>query len=82
MSRLFEKIYNEVLYYEKDVTAMNKAMEQKNQELSLKYKNRLDEKEREELVDILDDIALSAGKEGFYMGFSYAFKAMLALLKG
>mgnify|MGYP006968292004 CR=1 FL=1 len=82
MSRLFEKIYNEVLYYEKDVTAMNKAMERKNQELSLKYKNRLDEKEREELVGILDEIALSAGKEGFYMGFCYAFRGMLALLKG
>ncbi len=82
MSGLFEKIYNEVLYYEKDITAMNKAMEQKNQELSLKYKNRLDEKEREEFVGILDDIALSAGKEGFYMGFCYALKAMLALLKG
>lgn len=81
MDRLFEKIYNEVICYEKDVTAMNKAMEQKNQELSLKYKDRLDEKEREELVDSLDDIALSAGKEGFYMGFSYAFRGMLALLK-
>lgn len=41
----------------------------------------MDEKAREGLVDILDDIAISAGKEGYYMGFCYAFRGMLALLK-
>lgn len=81
MNGLFEKIYDEVICYEKDVTAMNQAIEKKNNELSLKYQDRLDEKEREGLVDILDDIAVSAGKEGFYMGFCYAFRGMLALLK-
>lgn len=81
MNGLFEKIYDEVICYEKDVTALNQAMEKKNNELSLKYQDRLDEKEREGLVDILDDIAVSAGKEGFYMGFCYAFGGMFALLK-
>ncbi|KAI4451498.1 hypothetical protein C823_006058 [Eubacterium plexicaudatum ASF492] len=81
MNGLFEKIYDEVICYEKDVTALNQAMEKKNNELSLKYQDRLDEKEREGLVDILDDIAVSAGKEGFYMGVCYAFGGMFALLK-
>ncbi len=82
MSGLFEKIYNEVLYYEKDITAMNQAIENRNQELCFPYKNRLDEKERERLLDLLDDAALAAGKEGFYLGVCYAFRGMLALMKG
>jgi hypothetical protein len=82
MDGLFEKIYDEVICYEKDITAMNKAIEQKSNELSLQYKNRLDENEREGLVDIVDDIAVSAGKEGFYIGFCYAVRGMLALLRG
>ena len=81
MNGLFEKIYDEVICYEKDVTAMNQVIEKKNNELSLKYRDRLNEKEREGLVEILDDMAVSAGKEGFYMGFCYAFRGMLALLK-
>ena len=82
MNGLFEKIYNEVIYHEKDISAMNKAVEKKNQELALKFKNRMDEKETDELLDILDDATLSAEKEFFYMGFCYAFRALLALQKG
>lgn len=82
MDRLFQKIYGEVIFYEQDIAALNRAIEQKNEEVSLKYKKVLDEKEREELLDLLDDAAISACREGFYKGLCYAFRGMLALLKG
>lgn len=80
MDALFEKIYEEVIRYEKDMDAMYKAMEHRNERISLKYENVMDEKEREGLVKLLDETAIQAGKEGFYMGLRYACKGILALL--
>lgn len=81
MERLFEKIYMEVIVYEKDMEALGRKIEQRNEEASLKYKGRLKENEREGLVELLDDAALSAEKEGFYLGFCYACRMIFAILK-
>lgn len=81
MEALFEKIYSEIIVHQKDVKAALRTMEQQNVELAMQFRAKSDEEERDSLADLLDDIAVSAGKEGFYLGFCYAFGGMLALLK-
>lgn len=81
MKRLFEKIYRGVIVYERDMEAVGSEIEQKNEKVSLRYEGKLKESEIEELMELLDDIALSAEEEGFYMGVRYAFRWMLAIMK-
>ncbi len=82
MDRLFDKIYGEVLFYESDIAEMNKEAERMNEEHMMEFKDRMDEREREAVLELLDDAVLNARKEGFYTGMCYMFRGMLALLKG
>lgn len=60
---------------------MNKAIENEMMHILEKYKDRLEEKEEEELLELLDEAASFAEYAGFYMGMKYAVKGMLTLLK-
>ncbi|MCI9080470.1 MAG: hypothetical protein HFH68_16445 [Lachnospiraceae bacterium] len=79
MDKLFEKIYDEVICHEKDISEMNKAIEADNMDILKKLNNKLNDEEEEIFLGLLDDAASSAGRKGFYMGMKYAFKIITAL---
>ncbi len=79
MDKLFKKIYDEVICYEKDVTRMNRTIENNNRLILEKYNGRLSEEEEETLLELIDDAASFAGREGFCMGIKYAFKNIIKI---
>lgn len=81
MDKLFRKIYDEVICYEKDVAGMNRTIENNNKLILEKYNGSLNEKEKEIFLELIDDAASFAGREGFCMGMKYAFKSMVMLFK-
>ena len=81
MERVFKKIYEEVICHEENVQEMNKVVENEMIHILERYKNRLEGKEEEELLELLDEASSFAEYAGFYMGMKYAVKGMLALLK-
>ncbi len=81
MDKLLEKIYDEVICDEKDVARMNKAIENNNINILKKYNGRFSEEEEEILLELLDDAASSAGRQGFCVGVKYTFKIIAALFK-
>lgn len=81
MDKLLEKIYDEVICNEKDVTRMNKTIENNNVNILKKYNGSFNKEEEEILLELLDDAASSAGRKGFCMGVKYTFKIIAALFK-
>ena len=81
MDKLLEKIYDEVICNEKDVTRMNKTIENNNVNILKKYNGSFNKEEEEILLELLDDADSSAGRKGFCMGVKYTFKIIAALFK-
>lgn len=79
MEDLFKKIYDEVICYEKDIREMNKTIEKENLDILKRYNDQPGTEEYEKLLELIDDAASFAGREGFYMGIKYALKIMAKL---
>lgn len=80
MDKLLKKIYDEVICYEEDVTKMNKTIEKESMDILKKHSNQFSTEE-EKLLELLDDAASFAVREGFCMGMKYAFKIMTKIFK-
>lgn len=82
MNNLLEKIYENVVRFEKEAINMEQRVSEKVIQLSKPYEENLTLEELEELQDLMFEIALIAEHEGFRLGVGFAFKLLHSLLKG
>ncbi len=74
MRDLFKKIYENIIYYEKDTISMNKDLNKKIENYIQPYTNKLTKSELEDLKSILYKTSLDSQEDGFYLGVKYSIK--------
>lgn len=80
MNRLLKKIYDEVLVYEKDIVAANKAVDENVYDLIKSYSETLSDSEYNELKELLFSAVSTAEQAGFENGVRFTFKMLCSLL--
>lgn len=80
MNELLKKIYEEVIYYEKDTQKMEQSLELEINTLLKPYVNRFSEEEMETIRSLMYAIQLKAMQEGFQHGVKYTLSTLFALL--
>ena len=74
MDKLLRRIYEEILYYEKEGIEADRRINQELAGLSEKYADRLTKEDFEELKSLLCQISLMAQEEGFLLAIKYMCK--------
>lgn len=80
MNELLKKIYESVIYYEKDTVEMGSRVEVEIHKLIKQYPEQLTDKDIEQIKNLLYQTALTAEQEGFQLGIKYTLKMLFDLL--
>lgn len=80
MNELIQKIYNNVLVHEEQVTKISKVVDDEINNLIEPYQTKLSSTELEELKDLLSSTALVAEQTGFEIGMRFAIKLIVSML--
>lgn len=81
MNDLLNKIYLDILMYEKDTVETNRQIEEERQNLAKPYEKRFNEYEMEELRDILASMAQTAELAGFENGVRFTLQLLHTVFK-
>ena len=79
MSDLIDKIYQKVIYYEKDTTEMEQKLETEIQLLLEPYRNQFDEQALENIRGLMYAVELKTEQKAFRLGASSIVKLLLEL---
>ena len=80
MDDLLNKIYKDILVYDKDTIQLNKAMNEEVLSLLDEYKEQLTNVEQDTAKEILYAVVPIAEQTGFKVGMRFAWKLLLSLL--
>ena len=80
MNELLKKIYESVIYYEKDTVKMGSHVDVEIHKLIEQYADQLPSSDMEKIKSLLFQTALTAEQEGFQLGLKYALKILVDLL--
>ena len=80
MDDLLNKIYNEILVYDKDTVQLNKALDAKVLSLLEEYKEQLTNAEQDTAKEIVYAVVPIAEQTGFKIGIKFAWKILLSIL--
>ena len=80
MNELIKKIYEQIIYHEKEGIEMDKRVISEIDKLIIPYIGQLKETELEEIKNLMYATALTAEQEGFQLGVKYATKMLILLL--
>lgn len=82
MNRTLQKIYQEILRYEKDTVKICRAVDDEIATLLKKSADRLNPEEAEELKNMLSGVALAAEQAGFEVGVRFVVNMLCSLKDG
>lgn len=74
MDKLLRKIFEEILYYEKEGIEADRRINQEFAGRTEEYADRLTKEDYEKLKSLLCHISLMAQEEGFLLGMKYMWK--------
>ncbi len=77
MNKILQKIYDDIICYEKDCMEMDKKISEEMNRLIKHYE--LPKTDLEELKSLLYEISRISQREGFFLGIRYAFRIFSAL---
>lgn len=80
MNELLKKIYEEVVYNEKDTQKIEKALETEIHSLLCPYADQFNHEQTETILSLMYAIQLKAMQEGFQHGAKYTLSTLFALL--
>lgn len=81
MDELLKKIYNEILIYEKNISAANSKSDKYAAGLLNTYKENISDSEYEILKDAVYNAVSNAQETGFYNGVRFTINILFTLLK-
>lgn len=79
MNRTLQKIYQEVLCYEKDTVKICRAVDDEIEALVKGCADRMEAEETEELKNMLSGVALVAEQAGFEVGVRFVVNMLCSL---
>ncbi|MDE6904858.1 MAG: hypothetical protein K2P76_08000 [Lachnospiraceae bacterium] len=74
MAKLLEKIFDEIITYEKDFIIMDAGIGREIEKRIRVYQKAMNEEEIEELKNLLYEMTKISEREGFFLGIKYAFR--------
>lgn len=77
---LLKKIYESVIYYEKDTVEMGNYVDVEINKLIKPYAEQFTDKELQQIKTLLYQTALTAEQEGFQLGIKYTLKMLFDIL--
>lgn len=80
MNKFFEKIYDDIIYYEKDFIEVDKKINREIDNLVECYGLQQTETNLEELKSLLYEITRISQREGFFLGTRYALRGFVLFL--
>ena len=80
MNQFFEKIYDDIIYYEKDFIEVDKKINREIDNLVECYGLQQTETNLEELKSLLYEITRISQREGFFLGMRYALRGFVLFL--
>lgn len=80
MEELLKKIYENIIYYEKDTLKMDKRINAEIDKLIESYRNDFPESDIQTVKELIHQATFIAQKEGFRLGMSYMLKLWICLL--
>lgn len=80
MKNLLEKIYKNVIYYGEDYLKSGKRLDEEVSNLVKPYKNKLSDKEIEELQNLMYTACYTAQYEGFRLGTKAVINMLIDIL--
>lgn len=80
MNELLKKIYEEVIYYEKDMFEAEKQIDTQINQLIEPYTNELTENDMELIKTLMYQTSLIAEQKGFLLGMKYMLKMLIMIL--
>lgn len=81
MNNVWNKIFEDIIRYEKEGVEMEQHLDKQIQAIIDKYAKQTTEDQIEKLRNHLSYIALIAEQEGFQLGVRFAIKLLLSLIK-
>lgn len=79
MKNILNKIYQDVLVYEKDIVKGNRQVDDLLKQLIEPYNEQLTDTELETLNELLSAVALTAEQAGFENGVKFVIKMLYSL---
>lgn len=79
MNQLLKKIYEEILYYEKETVEADRRINREFAGISASYVKKMNVTEKEELESLLQQVSLAAQEEGFLLGMKYMWRLIRLL---
>ena len=76
MTDLIERIYNDILVYEKDTVEIDSKVSEKISQITERYSEKLTPDEQEKLKDILHEAVFSAEVAGIKVGIKFTFELL------
>lgn len=80
MEELLKKIYENIIYYEKDVVKMDKHINAEIDKLIESYRKELSKADIQTVKEVIHQATFSAQREGFRLGMRYMLKLWICLL--
>ncbi len=74
MDKLFKKIYEEIIYYEKETVEADRRISDEIDGLCVSLAEKLTKEETGKLKGFLCRVSLTAQEEGFLLGMKYMWK--------
>lgn len=81
MDKILKKIYEDIIYYEKDVVQMDNKINMDIDEILESYQKELKQIDINIIKELLYKETFNAQREGFKLGMRYMLKLCLYLLK-
>lgn len=76
MKKLFKKIFDDVITYEKDFIEMDAGINKEIEKHLTKYEEKMNNEEMENLKNLLYEIINISEREGFFLGLQYAARIL------